>query len=297
MKLSNIRDLVAVAELGGLRRAARHLGIAQPALSRSIRDLEVELGVTLFERGSIGMTLTPAGQAFARRAAAVQIDLDRARDEVRQLRGEGVGQVTIGLSTAAHVALLPGALPPFLRRFPDVRLKISEGLFPAIEAQLRDGTIDFYVGPMAEKLVGGELAVEKLCENNHVVLGRHGHPLAGATTLRELVDAKWVATLFTLNSAAELDSVFERHGLPTPTVTVQTQTALSMIMVAASTDLLAVLPRQWLGSTPVIALLGHIKLDAVLEAPPICIVSRARLPLAPRAEHRRDVYGRAGLNQ
>ena len=92
MKLSHIRDLVAVAEFGGLRRAARHLGIAQPALSRSIRDLESDLGVTLFERGPTGMTLTPAGEACARRGAAVQTELTRARDELRQLRGEPIGR-------------------------------------------------------------------------------------------------------------------------------------------------------------------------------------------------------------
>ena len=297
MKLSNIRDLVAVAELGGLRRAARHLGIAQPALSRSIRDLEVELGVTLFERGSTGMTLTPAGQAFARRAAAVQIDLDRARDEVRQLRGEGVGQVTIGLSTAAHVALLPRVLPPFLRRYPDVKLKISEGLFPALDAAVRDGSVDFYVGPLAGERLGGEYTVEKLFDNHRVVLCRRGHPLANATTLRELVGARWVATSVTVNSAAEITPLFAQHGLPAPTVAIQTQSALSMITVAASTDLLTVLPRQWLGSAPILALLDHIRLDTVLESPAICVVNRARRPLTPVAQHLYDLFCRAGLNQ
>ena len=297
MKLSHIRDLVAVAELGGLRRAARHLGIAQPALSRSIRDLELELGTTLFERGSTGMTLTAAGHVFARRGAAVQAELDRARDEMRQLRGEGVGQVTIGLSTAAHVALLPRVLPPFLRRYPDAHLKISEGLFPALEPGVRDGLVDFYVGPLAEERLGGEFMVEKLFENDRVVLGRRDHPLGGATKLAELVDARWVTTSVTVNSSAELNPIFEQHGLPAPIVVVQTQSALSMITVAASTDLLTILPRQWLGSAPITALLDHIRLDTTLAAPAICIVNRARLPLTPVAQHLYDLFQRAGLNQ
>ncbi len=297
MKLTHIRDLVAVAELGGLRRAARHLGVAQPALSRSIRDLEADLGTMLFERGPTGMTLTPAGEAFARRGVAVQMELARARDELRQLRGEGAGHVAIGLSTAAHVALLPRVLPPFLRRYPDARLKISEGLFPAVEPDLRAGMLDFYVGPLAEDRLGGEFLVEKLFENHRVVLGRCGHPLAGATTLGELVDAHWVATSVTMISAAELNPLFERHGLPAPTIVVQTQSALSMITVAASTDLLTMLPRQWLGFEPINTLLTHIRLNEVLSAPTICTVSRARLPLTPVAQHLQDLFQRAGRNE
>ena len=100
-----------------------------------------------------------------------------------------------------------------------------------------------------------------------------------------------------MNSAAELNPLFEKHGLPAPTIVVQAQNALSMITVAASTDLLTVLPRQWLGSSPVVALLSHIKLDQTLDAPAICAVSRARLPLTPVAQHLYDLFRRAGLNQ
>ena len=297
MKLSHIRDLVTVAELGGLRRAARHLGIAQPALSRSIRDLEVELGVTLFERGPTGMTLTPAGQAFARRGAAVQSELARATDEVRQLKGIGGGQVAVGLSPAAHFALLTRALPAFLRRHPDARLRVSEGLFPALETELRDGSLDFFIGPLAEDRVGGEFVVEKLFDNNRVVLCRRGNPFADATTLRELTSAKWVATSVAVNSPAELYPIFERHGLPAPTIAVQAHSALSMITVAASTDLLTIVPRQWLQSEQITALLTQIQLKETFDALAICAVSRARLPLTPAAQHLYDLFRRAGLNQ
>ena len=71
MKLTQMRDMVAVVERGSLRAAARHLDLAQPALTRSIGALERELGVTLFEREARGMVLTPAGKLFHRRASAV----------------------------------------------------------------------------------------------------------------------------------------------------------------------------------------------------------------------------------
>src|SRR5579871_873266 len=107
MKLNQLRDVLAVASAGSLRAAARKLGVAQPALSRSIHELERELGVPLFERQSKGIAVTPIGEAFIRRATSVQAELQRAREEVSQMRGEAHGRITICLSTVPHIALLP----------------------------------------------------------------------------------------------------------------------------------------------------------------------------------------------
>lgn len=297
MKLVQLKHLVAVAELGGLRRAARHLGIAQPAITRSIRDLEHELGATLFERSAAGMMLTPIGAAFVRRSTAVQLELERARDEVKQLKGVSTGTVSIGLSTAPHVSMLPMVLEPFRRRYPDVLLRITEGLFPVIEADIRTGAIDFYVGPLSEDNLFGEYSSEKLFDNRRVVLGRRGHPLAGAASLADLVDAHWVATSVTMDSGAELSPLFRRHGLPAPFIAIQAQSALSMITVASSSDILAMLPQQWLAFTRISRLLAHIKVREELVAPTICIVSRSRLPLTPIAQHLADLFRRSALNQ
>ena len=71
MKLHDFRSVVAVAEHGSLRAAARHLGEAQPTLTRGLSQLELELGAPLFERRSRGMTPTPLGKTFVRRATAI----------------------------------------------------------------------------------------------------------------------------------------------------------------------------------------------------------------------------------
>lgn len=297
MKLGQLKHLVAVAELGGLRRAARHLGIAQPAITRSIQELEHELGVTLFERSAAGMTLTPIGEAFVRRSAAVQQELERARDEVNQLKGISAGTVSIGLSTAPHVSMLPMVIAPFRRRYPDVRLRITEGLFPAMEADIRGGSIDFYVGPLAEEHLAGDFISEKLFDNRRVILARRGHPLRHARSLADLGEARWVATSVTLDSEAELGPLFQRHGLPRPVTAVQAQSALSMITVAAASDVLAMLPQQWLGFVRSSRLLVQIKVAEELAAPSICVVSRSRLPLTPVAQHLCDLFRRSALNQ
>ena len=147
MKLHHLRDLVAIAQQGSIRGAARHLGTVQPTLTRSLSELERELGTPLFERHSKGMILTSLGQAFLTRATAILNDVRKASDEVEQLKGNMIGEVTVGLSIAAHLRLLPKALPPFRQRFPKVRLHVIEGFYPTLEAELKEGSVDFYIGP------------------------------------------------------------------------------------------------------------------------------------------------------
>src|SRR5258708_14249978 len=100
LKLHQIRDLLAVAEKGSLRAAARHLGLAQPSISRSIRELERELGVPLLERRARGTVLTPSGRLFARRASAAPSELRRARWAVAPLPPEAEGSGAGGPPTS-----------------------------------------------------------------------------------------------------------------------------------------------------------------------------------------------------
>ena len=297
MKLTQLRDLAAIAETGGLRRAARRLGLSQPALSRSIRELEDELGVPLFDRSVSGMVLTEAGKAFASRGQAVHRELERAREEAIQHSGVDMGEVSIGLSSAAHVALLPKVITPFRKRFPRVRLHIIESLFPALDAAIRDGSIDFYVGPSPGGRPGSAIRVEALFDNYRVVMGRKNHPLSDTRTLAGLTSAEWVMTSAIAGGDIDLRPIFEQHGLPAPIVAVRTQTALSTITVAASSDLITILPRQWLRFARLTRLLAPIAIAEKLSAPAISIISRATLPLTPAAQHLSDLFHRAAMNQ
>lgn len=297
MKLSHIHNAIAVATHGSLRAAARHLGVAQPAISRSIQELEQELGASLFERSVTGVTLTRIGEAFLRRAKIVEHELVRAREEVAQLAGLSTGTVSIGLATAPHVAMLPKVLPIFRRLYPEVKLEITEGLFPLLERRLREGYLDFYVGPRGEERVSREFVMETLCENLRVVLARRGHPMRAATALSELSGEHWVATSVTVDHDAELRPVFEAHNLPCPHVAVLAHSALTTIAVAASTDLLALMPQQWLGVIKDGAVLEHIGIRERLRAPSLRIIQRAGLPLTPVAQHLCDLFRRAALNQ
>lgn len=293
MKLDHFDEVVAIAERGSMRAAARHLQIAQPALTRSLALLERELGAPLFERRARGVVATPLGEAFVARARSILTEIRRTREEVEQLRGAGTGTVTVGLSIAAHLALLPPSLRPFRTRYPDIRLHIIEGFYPTLEERLRDGTVDFYIGPDGGAQPVPQLSREILFHNRRIVLCRAGHPLAAATSLRELVGQDWVTTSITADASDEINAFFARHDLPAPRLAVRSQSALTLLTCLANSDLLAMVPAQWERFEMTGKALITIKVEEELTAPPLVLVRRSDLPLTPAALHLLDLMRRA----
>ena len=293
MRLTQLRDVIAIADHGGLRAAARHLGLAQPALSRSIRELEHDVGASLFERQGRGMRLTLAGEAFIRRARVIQSEVQRSREEVGQIAGGGGGSVAMAMSTAAHVALLPTILAPFRARYPGARLQLVEGLLPMLAQDVLSGSLDFYVGPVIGTPLPRSFTVEPLFANDTIVFARRGHRLRNARSLAELAGAEWVGNAMSLDHKPELERILASQGLPAPVVLVEAPSALSTIMVAASSDLLAMLPRQWADHPMTRNMLTRIELAERLDAPGMVLVRRASLPLTPAADFMADLLRRA----
>lgn len=296
MKFTAIRDFLAVAERGSLRAAARQVNGSQPAMSRSIQDLERELGVVLFQRSATGVQLTPMGVIFQRRASAVRNELRLAQEELDQLRGETHGRLTVALSSVPHVALLPQALRPFRTRYPNVTIDIIDAVYPTIESDLKSSRIDCYIGPVPEDL-GADLTMETLFENTRVIVGRNGHPLAQAGSLRDLVNAEWITTSITHIAEEELGPLFAKYGLPAPKLVMQAHSALTFLVALVYSDLLMMLPVQWTRSPLLREMVQPIAVNEILPAPPICLVRRSGLPLTPAAEYFCDMMRRAVLHR
>lgn len=289
LKLDQLQQLVAIVEHGSLRAAARRLGLPQPALTRSVRSLERELGCELFTRAAQGMTLTPQGRQFHDRASAIVHELRRARDELAQGRGDERGEVVLALSIMPHVGMLPRALPAFRRRYPQVRLQLIEGLFPDVEERLRTGHIDFYLGAAPREAPAPGLRLQRLFGNVRTVVGRQGHPLARVRSLKALAGADWATTAIDHKAEQDLAQLFATHGLPAPRVQLHARTAMSLIVALVSTDLLAMVPVQWQNFAATQAALQPIRVRERLPAPDVVLVRRQGLPLTPAAEHLCDL--------
>jgi LysR family transcriptional regulator of abg operon len=295
MKLHHMRNVIAVVDRGSLRAAAKHLGLAQPAMSRSIRELEQELGVVLFERNKFGMALTKVGELFVRRARGVHAELQRTLDEVEQFRGVDRGTIVVAFSPSTLVALLPTIIAPFRRKFPNVRIKVLEGALPAIETQLRDGLVDLYYGPVAKGFSDAALTIDVLFENRRMIVGRQGHPLQHATSLEQLAGAAWLTPQVDLDSDNEVNSFFESAGLPPPNIVMQASSGMSMVTIVATSDLLAPAPQQWLDVIETTHRLVRIAVRNIPNAPHICAIRRNNMPLTPAAEYMNDLAKRAAV--
>ena len=139
MRLSQIRDFLAVADEGSIRAAARSLRLTQPALTKSLRQLEAELGAVLITRSVRGVVPTALGQAFLTRARSIDGDLRRAREEIAQLRGSREGTLSIGASTAPAIGVMPRAVVKLRESWPDAKIRVSDTSFPHVLADLPHG--------------------------------------------------------------------------------------------------------------------------------------------------------------
>ncbi len=142
MDFKQIASFVQVAELGSFTRAASRLGIAQPALSRQVRALEVELRQPLFERNGRGVTLTPAGQRLLAHGRGMLQQLERARQDLEELRGVAAGLLSVGLPPSIGRVLTAPLVEAFAERFPKATLTMVEGLSTYTLEWLVQGRID-----------------------------------------------------------------------------------------------------------------------------------------------------------
>lgn len=142
MELRHLRYFVAVAELLNFTRAAAKLNVAQPGLSRQIRDLEDELGVRLFERSSRFVGLTEAGKTFASEARSVLQRAELAAQTVRAFATGDRGEIHLGYAPSPVVELLPKALQAFAEQCPGVLITLHDLSIEEMLLGLRAGRLN-----------------------------------------------------------------------------------------------------------------------------------------------------------
>jgi len=206
VRLHQLRDLLAVVETGSLRAAARRLGLTQPSLTKSLRQLEEQIGIPLLIRSRYGVTLTSAGQRLVSHARAIEAEMRRTAEDLDLLRGGMDSSVSIGVSLAAAPDFIARALECLRRQEPRVRLQVFEGVHEQLVADVRQGVVDFAIMPVGERAHLADLRIRPVFEARVVVVGRAGHPSRGARSLADLAAYDWV----TPRRGGTLDGLIER---------------------------------------------------------------------------------------
>ncbi|HMA88323.1 MAG TPA: LysR substrate-binding domain-containing protein [Burkholderiales bacterium] len=294
MRLNQIRDFMAIVEAGSIRAAARSLALTQPALTKSLRQLETELGAVLVTRGVRGARPTEIGCAFLARARAVTVELQRARDEIDQLRGGRAGSLAVGSAPGPALGLLPEALARLRIRWREAKVCVTDispsEVLPALREGRLDAALSVRIGPLAEP--GPECIVEPLYRNEARIVARRGHPLGTARSLTELAGAEWVRTGGTDNTSL-LPAAFRVAGVGPPRYRIECRSFFALAEIVAQSDLLAVVPWQLAARESAAGRVVELPVSDALPAREICLFTRADIPLTPIAREFVDVLREA----
>jgi LysR family nitrogen assimilation transcriptional regulator len=191
MDLKQLACFVRVAELGSFTRAAVALGVAQPALSRQVRLLEVELRQSLLVRNGRGAVPTEAGKLLLAHGRGILHQVQRAHEELGRLRGALAGRVAVGLPTSLARVLAVPLTRGFRQTMPEASLSISEGLSVALLESLLNGRLDIavlYNAQSSADLDITPLMVEELVLVQARPPGLAEDPPPGAIALRALAE-------------------------------------------------------------------------------------------------------------
>jgi DNA-binding transcriptional LysR family regulator len=280
MRLQHLRLLLTLAETGSLRAAAQVLHVSQPALSKALKALEEEFGAALVTRTPRGVRLAPAGELLAARAATITRELERAREEVAWHLQHARATVTVGVSPAAAIRLAPGAVGRFQARWPEVRVRLADALYPQALARLRSGEFDLALGPLPPAGVGADLRVAALVGSPTVIGARRNHPLRDSRHLQALTGAPWVLTGPPQGPGDPTRLPFAALGLPPPFIRLECESFATLLAVLPAMDALAVMPRAFFERHGPGAGLACLQVRDELPATTIHLFTRTEGPLS-----------------
>ena len=174
MDLRQLKYFVVVAEHSSMTRAAAVLAVAQPVLSRQIRELEADLGVRLLSRNGRGVVLSEAGIRLLPRARALVRDADAARAEANELRDRPAGTVSVAMAPSVGAILWVPLLSELQRKYPDIRVQANEGYSGHVIDWIVNGKMD--IGVIYQPQQGIRLNIDLLISEKLYLLGPPSAP-------------------------------------------------------------------------------------------------------------------------
>lgn len=216
IKFRHLQCFLEVARQGSLARAADRLAVSQPAVSKTLKELEEVLAAQLFERGKGGAVLTEAGMAFLRYAGPC---VQALRDGVESLRGGEYQASTarLGVLSTVEGAFLPEVVRRLHERHSALVVSVVTGPSAHLLSQLRVGELDLVVGRMTDSPQIQGLTFEHLYNEPLTLVVRAGHPLLAAPFDPATLEA-YPLVLPTAGTTIRkrIDSLFVEHGLRLP---------------------------------------------------------------------------------
>lgn len=262
VRLRHLDCFVAVAQTQHLGKAATKLRLTQPAVSKTLTELEEITGVKLLDRSRLGARLTREGASFLAHAVAVLEALDAAKSSINTEQ-EPLGEaIHVGALPTVAPDILPAALAGFRRSHPHVRISVQTATNAALLQMLKAGEVDFALARMADPDMMAGLSFEWLYAERLVLAVRPGHPLLDArqVSLADVIACPVIVSAKGTVPRHNTESYFRSHGLKIPSDCVET------LSVSLARQLVRQSDAVWV--TPVGAVRADLA-DAVLATLPV----------------------------
>ena len=245
LKLPLLRVADALDAHGSLLKAASALGVGQPALSRSLQELEEIIGARLFERHARGVRPTEAGVAVIRLARRVMAELRRTDEELDAVGATEGGNLALGVLPVASVGVLPGALIRLKAAHPSIQVRMQQGRTEELLPLLASRELDLVVGRLYAPAVPDGFSREALWEEPISVLARVDHPvfeMRGPVTAEALARYDMVLPTVSQRVGQEIEHLLSLLGLASGVPLRSSSYGFIREMLLA-TDHLSVMPR------------------------------------------------------
>lgn len=242
-----IRYFLAAADHLHFSAAAAELHISQPALSRSIRQLEDRLGLPLFERAAKGVILTRYGKLLARRVRQMQLEAEHTLAELEAIKSGSGGTLHVGAGPIWLSEYLPPVIHDIQRQYPDLQVDLMAGIIDTLLPALMHGKIDVFCGDL-DFPSHPEVTKIHLVNVDFAVIAHKQHPLARKATVqpRDLQQHPWITMRGHYSMRTRIGAFFASQNLDPPKTGLTVSAGMGSFVYLAEGDYLMLLPRRML---------------------------------------------------
>jgi LysR family transcriptional regulator, pca operon transcriptional activator len=288
-KQRHIDCFIEVVRQGSVAAASEALALSQPAVSRTLADLEAILGARLMERTRSGITLTEAGEMFLRYASASASALEQGVVQIARIRRDARQAVNVGVLPNVAARVLPVAVEDFKSVQADVPVRIFTGTNRNLTQSLREGDLDFVVGRLAAPEDMAGLVFEPLYQEDLVAVAAPDHHLLDATSSAEIGSAVGRHTVLLPSSGTIIREAAEQLllsiGAGEIADVIETTSVEFGRAYVQSTEAIWITPRGTVSRDIAAGRLRLLPIDTAATRGAVGITARQGMRLSPLASH------------